>query len=224
MAKKIEPKKDEFVNVETALSSAEMFVEKNRKPILYAVGGVVALVMVVLALRTFYLLPREGEAANEIAHAQALFERDSFNLALNGNAQTLGFKEIASDYSFTASGNLARAYAGICYYRLGDYQNAVKYLTQYDGKDVYFSTLVIGLIGDSYAGLGETEKAVSYFDKAASLKNDVTTPSYLKKAGEAYEVLGKPEKALENYRNIKENYPQSIQAQDIDKYIARIEK
>ncbi|MDR2854348.1 MAG: tetratricopeptide repeat protein [Prevotellaceae bacterium] len=224
MSKKTQEKKDEFVNVETALSSAEQFVEHNKKPILYAVGGVIVLVLLVLATRNFYLRPQENQAANEIYKAQLLFERDSFGLALNGNAQTIGFKRIADDYGLTASGDVSAAYAGICYFQLGDYHNAIKYLSQYGGKDKYFSTTVVGLTGDSYANLNEIDKAVSYFEKASAVKNDVTTPIYLKKAGIAYEALNKPEKALANYQIIKDDYPQSTEAQDIDKFIARVQK
>jgi tetratricopeptide (TPR) repeat protein len=48
------------------------------------------------------------------------------------------------------SGKLAAAYAGICYYKLGQYENAIKYLSQFDGDDNYFTASVIGLTGDCY--------------------------------------------------------------------------
>ena len=38
------------------------------------------------------------------------------------------------------------------------------------------------------------------------------------------EALGKPEKALEVYTQIKDNYPKSSEASDIEKYIARVQK
>ncbi|MDR1653055.1 MAG: tetratricopeptide repeat protein [Prevotellaceae bacterium] len=224
MSKKKQKKQDSFENVETALSSAELFVEKNRNTILYAVSGVILLVLLILAFRSLYLKPREVTAANEIYKTQLVFARDSFRVALEGNVQTLGFKEIASEYSITKSGNLANAYAGICYYKIGDYNNAIKYLNRFDGKDKYLSTIVLGLTGDCYANIGETNKAISYFEKAASKGDDVTTPLYLKKAGVAYETLNKADKAVAAYKQIKENYPNSIEGEDIDKYIARVQK
>lgn len=83
---------------------------------------------------------------------------------------------------------------------------------------------MIGLTGDAYVELGQVEKGISYFDKAANSKNDVISPIFLKKAGVAYESLNKPEKALELYNKIKDNYPKSNEASDIDKYIARVQK
>jgi len=72
--------------------------------------------------------------------------------------------------------------------------------------------------------LGETDKAISYFEKAADKENAVMSPVYLKKAGLVYESLNKPDKAEKEYTKIKDNYPKSPEASDIDKYIARVQK
>jgi tetratricopeptide (TPR) repeat protein len=225
MSKKEDKKHDELVNVEHALTSTEAFIEKYQKQIIYGVGAIVLIVLVALSFRNFYLEPREVAAENEMYKSQAYFAKDSFKIALDGNgAESLGFKDIVSEYGITASGKLAAAYAGICYYKLGQYENAIKYLSQFDGKDSYFAASVIGLTGDCYVELGETSKAISYFDKAADKKNDVMSPVYLKKAGLVYESLNQPEKAEKEYTKIKDSYPKSTEAADIDKYIARVQK
>lgn len=223
MSKKKQKTQDSLQKVETTLSSAEIFVEKNKNKILYVVAGIILVVLLILAFRNFYIKPRETSAANEIYKTQQVFARDSFRIALEGNAQIVGFKDIAAEYSITKSGNLANAYAGICYYKLGDYNNSIKYLNQFDGKNNTLSTTVLGLIGDCYANTGETDKAISYFEKAASQTDDVTTPLFLKKAAIAYESLKKIDKALAIYKQIKADYPNSIEGQDIDKFIARLE-
>ncbi len=224
MAKKETDKRDEFQSVEQALTSTEAFIEKYQKQILIAVGVVVLVVLAILAFRSFYLRPQEITAEKELYQAENYFNVDSFEVALNGNFEFIGFKEIASKYGLTASGNVASAYAGICYYKLGDYQNAIKHLSQYDGKDDYLSATTIGLIGDSYVELKDINKAISYFEKAANLDNQVTAPIYLKKAALAYESVNKPDKAEKCLTSIKEKYPQSIEASDIDKYIERVKK
>jgi tetratricopeptide (TPR) repeat protein len=224
MSKKEVKKQDELENVQHALSASEAFIEKYQKQILYVVAAVVLVVLAVLSFHNFYMKPREVNAETEMAKAQMFFAADSFKIALEGNKETIGFKEIASEYSITASGNLASAYAGICYYKLGQYDNAVKFLSQFDGKDDYFTTVVIGLIGDAYVELGKPEKALNYFEKAGDKNNKVLSPVYIKKAGVVLESLNKSDKALEKYQSIKDKYPTSVEAQDIDKYIARIEK
>jgi tetratricopeptide (TPR) repeat protein len=216
---------DELENVQQVLTTSEAFIEKYQKQILYVVGGVVLLVILILAIRNYYIKPKENQAAYEMYKAQSYFNVDSFKVALNGKLpEFIGFKEIVSEYGITSSGNLASAYAGICYYKLGEYDNAIKYLSQFDGKDENVSVTVIGLIGDCYVEKGETKKAISYFEKAAAADNKVLSPIYLKKAAIAYESLKQPDKALENYNKIKEKYPQSSEASDVDKYIARLSK
>ena len=225
MSNKKDNKPGELENVEHVLSTSEAFIEKYQKQIIFAVAAVVLIVLAVLAFQNFYIEPRETEAENEMGKAQAFFAVDSFKVALDGNGKDfIGFKEIVSEYGITSSGNLAAAYAGICYYKLGQYDNAIKYLSQFDGEDTYFTTSVIGLIGDSYVELGETSKALDYFNKAAGTENEVLSPVYLKKAGIVYESLKQPDKALKAYTEIKDNYPKSNEAADIDKYIARIQK
>ena len=136
----------------------------------------------------------------------------------------MGFREIASEYGITPSGKLASAYAGICCYKLGQYDEAIKFLSKFSGDDNYFAVSVIGLTGDCYVNLNETSKAVSYFEKAADKDNAVLSPVYLKKAGLIYESLNQPEKAEKQYTKIKEKYPKSSEASDIDKYISRVQK
>ncbi len=224
MAKQEVKKTPEIENVQHALTASEAFIEKYQKQIIIGVGAVVLVVLAVLSFNNYYLKPREVSAQNEMYKAQLLFSADSFKVALNGNKETIGFKEIASEYGITASGNLASAYAGICYYKLGEYENAVKYLTQFDGKDNYFTTTVVGLTGDAYVQLGKTDKALDYFEKAEDMKNEVLSPVYIKKAGVVLESMNKPEEALAKYQSIKDSYPKSVEAQDVDKYIARIQK
>lgn len=216
-------KKDEFATVEQALGTSEAFIEKNQRQILIAVGVVVALVLLVLAVRNFYIQPRELAAENEMSRAQMYFANGNFERALNGDDfTTIGFRAIATDFRMTRSGNLAAAYAGISYFRLGDFHNAIKFLSRFNGKDSYLTASVIGLIGDSYVELGEVTKAIGYFERAANMKNDVMSPIFLKKAGLAHESLGNLTRAAASFQKVKDLYPNSQEAADIDKYIARV--
>lgn len=224
MSKKEEKQHDELENVQNALTATEAFIEKYQKQIFIGIGVVAVAVLAVLGGNNFILKPREVAAQNEMYKAQAAFAADSFKVALDGGRGSIGFKEIASEYSFTSSANLASAYAGICSYKLGQYEDAVKFLSQFDGKDDYFSVSVIGLIGDCYVEMNDNAKAISYFEKAADKDNAVISPVYLKKAGLVYESQKENEKAEKAYTTIKEKYPKSQEAADIDKYLARVQK
>lgn len=53
-----------------------------------------------------------------------------------------GFLKVADEFSGTAAGNLANAYAGICYAQLGKYEDAVKYLDKFSAKDQLVSPAI----------------------------------------------------------------------------------
>ena len=224
MSTKNQKTTDEFENVEHALTSSEAFIEKYQKQILYGLSAVALVVIAVLAINNFYVTPRQNAAANEMYKSQVYFAVDSFRVALQGDGlESIGFEEISSEYSMTPSGNLAKAYAGICYYHMGEYEQAIKFLSQYDGDDQYFSVSAVGLIGDCYAELNEPKNAIKFFSKAADAENDILTPYFLKKAAVLLELEGDKEKALKNYQTIKDTYPMSAEAQEVDKYIARLQ-
>ena len=225
---KNEPKKDELTGVagvEHAFSTSEAFIEKYLKQILIAVGAVVVLVILALAVRNFYIQPREVRAEREMHSAQMHFANGNFQQALDGDAfGTIGFRAIASEFRRTKSGNLAAAYAGISYFHLGEYQNAINFLSRFRGRDSHLGIAVIGLIGDSHVQLGDTQRAIRYFEQAANANNDVLSPIYLKKAGLAHESLGQMDRALRNFERIRDSFPMSQEAADIEKYIARVSR
>ncbi|MDR1555521.1 MAG: tetratricopeptide repeat protein [Tannerellaceae bacterium] len=205
------------------VSRSEQFIEKYQKRIIYGVGIVALLVAAVLGFRYGYLIPVEKKAAAALFKGELYFGRDSFALALHGNgADYPGFESIISDYGITRSGNLAKAYAGICYYRLGETEKAIKQLKAFSANDKMLSPAITGLIGDCYLNSGKEKESIPYFEKAARLAdNEVISPIYLKKAGYAYENLQQYNDAIKVYTSIKEKYFNSEEASDIDKYITR---
>lgn len=223
MAKKDKHQDRELENVENALSASEAFIEKYKKEISYVLGGIILITIIILAFKSWYIAPKEAEAQEKIAICQEVFAKDSFQLALDGDGEEiLGFEAIAKDYKFTKTAQLASLYAGICYFQLGNYENAVEWLNDFDLKSVNISPATIGLIGDCYVELEEYEKAVKYFKKASKEENELTAPFYLKKLGVVYEELGEYDNAIKVYTTIKKDYFKSMQAADIDKYIERV--
>ncbi|HIX74260.1 MAG TPA: tetratricopeptide repeat protein [Candidatus Parabacteroides intestinipullorum] len=209
--------------VEELVSQSEMFIENHSKKIIYAIICIAVIVGAILGVKHGYLNPQEKKAAAALFKGEQYFARDSFSLALNGNsADYEGFEAIINQYGSTKSGNLAKAYAGICYFKMGDNQKAMDYLKSFDKTDDMISPAITGLIGDCYVNMGNTQEGISYFEKAAKeADNDVVSPVYLKKAGRAYESLQQYDKAVEAYKTIKTKYQTSMEASDIDKYITR---
>ena len=217
---------DELDKVNAALSSSEQFIQQYQKPILLGLLAIVIIVSAIIGVRHFYVLPRENKAQAEMYKGVFYFEKDSFQLALQGNgADFIGFKAIADEYSSTKAGNLAAAYSGLSLYNLGKYDEAITYLKNFDADEEFISPAIIGTIGDCYVNMDKYEEGVGYFERAAKkADNDMLSPIYLKKAATVYEKLGNKKKALEMYQKIKDSYPKSMSNQDIEKYIVRDEE
>lgn len=209
--------------VEHALTSAEQFFEDNSKIISIIFGTAVAIALILLLAHRFYTVPRETKAQEQIYVAQEYFQKDSFNLAINGDGNYPGFLDIIDNYGRTKIGKLARYYTGVSYLHLGKYKEAIEYLEAFKTDDHLLNPVKTGSTGDAYAELGEKDKAVKLYTEAATLSdNAFTSPIYYLKAGLLYESMGNKEKALELYRIIKDKYAESEQGRTVDKYIARL--
>ena len=209
-------------SVEETLSRTEHYLEENYKTLLILLAVIVGLVGL-FWLGKIYLNKRNDEAQSQMFQAERYLEMDSLKLALNGDGNYLGFLEIASDYKFTSTGNLAKYSAGICYLHLGNYEEAIEYLNKYSRKDKVIGSLALGATGDAYVELGDLEKGVSKYIEAADFaENSFNTPLFLMKAGEIYELSGKFSEALKLYERIENQYPESTEGTTIGKYIARV--
>ena len=222
MAKKSNKTDDQFAQVENALSKTEQYIEDNQNKLMKIVAAVVAVIALFIAYQNLYLEPQAVEAQSEMFNAEIYFEKDSFNLALNGDGQYLGFIDIADQYSSTKQGKLANYYAGLSYLYLKDYDNAIDYLNDFKSDDIVLSSLALGSIGDAYLELDDKDKALSFYKKAANNdENSFTTPRYLMKQALILEYNNEYDGALEIYLNIQENFNESRESQNIDKYIYR---
>jgi tetratricopeptide (TPR) repeat protein len=209
-------------NVEQTLTRTEQYLEENYKPLLIGLGVMVVLVGL-FWLGKIYLNKRNEEAQSQMYMAERYLEMDSLKLALNGDGNYLGFLDIANEYKFTNTANLALYSAGICYLHLGQYENAIDFLNKYSRKDKLVGSLAIGATGDAYVEMGDLETGVSKYIEAADFaSNSFNTPLFLMKAGEIYELNNNFSEAIKVYERIQKEYPESNEGLSIDKYIARV--
>jgi tetratricopeptide (TPR) repeat protein len=223
MSKKNTAGEDRMVAVEEALGKTEQFVEKNQKILMYAIMGIIVVVLAYFGYQKFYISPMEDNAQEQIFMAQKYFEMDSLQRALHGDGNALGFIDIIDDYGSTKTGNLAKYYAGICYLKMGNFEEAIDQLESYDPVDQLIGPMAIGAIGDAYLELNEPDKAVSYYlDAANEVNNDFTSPMFLYRAGMTYEMLGQYDDAYDAYNKIYKEYFRSNEGRNIERNIARM--
>ena len=215
---------DNLQELESALTKTERFIEENQKPITYVIVALVVVVIAYLGFTRFYLQPRQDEALSQMFMAENYFERDSFNLAINGDGNYLGFLDIIDDYKMTKAANLAKYYTGISYLHLGEYENALDYLNDFNSKDLLLGPIAEGAKGDASLELGETDAALKHYRNAYKMNdNELTSPVYMMKAAKVLESIENIEDALALFQELKEKYPQTVEGQEADKYIARLQ-
>jgi len=209
-----------FETIETNLSKTEAWIENNQKILVITVSAVVLVILAFFCVKSYYITPKNNEAQEQIFQAEKYFEEEQYENALQGDGNNLGFLDIIEDYGFTKTGNLAKYYAGVSYLNSGDYENAIRYLKKFKGRDNIIAPIAKGCIGDANWELGNAEEAAKYYVKAAKAsKNAFTAPVYLKRAAAVYEELGRYQDAVKAYETIKFNYPTSNEATGIEKYI-----
>ena len=220
MAKEIKNENAEAV-VE-AVSKTEKFFQDNGKLISIICAAFVVACALVFCWFKFAYQPKVNEAQGQMAAAEQNFRAGDFELALNGDGNALGFVQIIDEYGKKA-GKAVYFYAGVCELQLGEWEQAIKYLESYKGKDTILAARATACIGDAYVGLEDYKKALGYFEKAAAECDNMFAAGYLLKAGIVAEKLGDNKKALGFYETIEDKYPQSMEAYEIGKYIARVE-
>lgn len=211
-----------FQTIEESLSRTEQFLEKYQKQLTVVAVVVLGVVGSIFAYKQFYIKPLEIEVQEQMFVAQQYFERDSFDLALNGDGDYPGFVQIIDDYGSTSAAKLANYYAGVSYFKIGEFDNAIDYLSDFSTDDNLLAPVALGCLGDSYVESGDFDKAAEYYKKAAEKsENNLTGPIFLMKLGRVNEELGDWQAALDAYENIKKDYRDSDEGRSIEKFITR---
>lgn len=222
--KEAEEMQDPEVKIESALNRTEEYLHRNGKTLLTILTVIVLLVAGFFAYKYLILGKRQDNAGAAMFTAEQLFQLDSFDLALNGDGNNAGFLEVIEKYGSTPQANIAHHYAGVCYFKMGDNDNALKYLAEYStsngAPNQVINALNKGLQGDILSQKGDYDKAAAMYGEAVKISdNSLTAPMYLKKLGLVYMKQGNSKAAIETFTRIKEDFPGSLEGRDIDKYL-----
>ena len=215
--------KEKTEAVVEAVSKTDLFFKENKNLIIGVAVAAVLVAFGIFAFQKWYYQPKAREAQQQLYPAEMAFKAESWETALNGDGNNLGIAQVIEDYG-KATPAAAWFEAGICELQLGNYESAIDYLKNYKGKDAILKARSISCMGDAYVGLEDYAKALDCFVKAAGVIDNIYAAAYLLTAGVTAEQLGKNEEALKYYKTIKEQYPQSMEGYDIDKYISRLAK
>jgi tetratricopeptide (TPR) repeat protein len=216
---------EEVILNDGARDKVQDFLDQYKKPVGGAVLGIFVAVLLGWGYMAFIKKPKEKNAQVQIIRAQQYFEMDSFNLALNGDGQYLGFEAIIDQFGGTKAGMGARLYAGISALNTGDFQKAVDHLDRFKTSDALLNARKYGCLADAYAELDNMDAALSNYQKAvkAAPDNEIVTPVYLLRLAKVQEIQGKNEDAIASYKQLSDNFPESMEGKAAEKELARLE-
>jgi TolA-binding protein len=218
-------KRTEHVEKTDALNRMDAFWKRNQKVITYVSLAIIVIVGGWWAYKQYVVKPKEEQAQSAIFKAEEYYRMDSLQPALNGKDADKGFLYVIKNYGGTKSGELARFYAGICYLRLRDFDNAIKYLKDYDTDSRLIQALAWGRLADAYSEKGDKSKAVDLYKKAGRYfpEDEVNSPEFLFRAAQLLELDNKNTEAVDIYKEIKEKFPKSEKGSQADRYIYRLQ-
>ncbi len=210
---------------EVVIAKAKDFWERNSKVISIVFVVVVLGVGGYFGYKNYIQKPKEQKAVDASFKAEEYYRMDSASLALKGDGQSLGFLKIIDKYGSTDAGNLACFYAGVCYIKMDDNVNAIKYLKKFSTSSKPVKARVYKLLGDASGDLGKHADAVDYYKKAAHAFEDDKDNSAEALFLAAYmsdRILKNQKQAIELYKELKEKYPMTSQGADAENYLAQL--
>jgi tetratricopeptide (TPR) repeat protein len=216
--------KNTGLDVAESIDKAESYIHDNKKSLGIIGGALLAVVLAYFGYNQFIVKPQEENAQQEMFMAEQYFGQDSVNLAINGDGSYPGFQEIIDNYSSAPSGNLANYYLGMSLLKKGDYEKAIEALKNYDAEDDITGALALGGIASAHLELNQLDESLNFFKKAADWDdNNFTRPLFMMRQAFVYEKKNDYQSAIDIYNQIKNDFPFSSEARDIEKYIGRAE-
>lgn len=213
-----------LVDIIETKNSATSYIEDNQNTIFGAMLLAALIFGGFYAYKYLVKKPRAAEAMSQMYTAENYFQQDSFAKALQGGGEGVpGFLDIIDKYGSTSSGNTANMYAGLSYLHLGDFDGALGHLKAYKAKDELTKAWKYGAMGDCYSEKKDFAAALDAYQKAAANDNNEAAASYYTyKAALLNESQGNKDKAIKQFERIRSDFPNSPEAQDVDRHLARL--
>lgn len=208
-------------NIDTKLVSLSDRAAKNKKLFYWTLG-----ILVAIGACWGGWLYYNNDRNDKAVKAYNAADEKVMNATLDGDSiAAIEFGKVADQFSGTDAGNVAALQAAQAYYRLGKYNETVKYLDMFSTDEEVMSAQADLLLGDAYVNLKKYDDALKAFDSAAKKGNgnDQIMPVALWKEANVYDAQKKYQDALNCYQQIKTAFPTYMFGNGMtpDAYIAR---
>jgi len=219
VSRKHELREDRVV---TLYARALGIIENNKAAVYGSLVGIVVILALIFGF-SYVQSNRNADALEAMSQAVSRYEQGDYAAAIDGDMSFTGLLEIVDDYGSTKAGNLARFYAADALYRLGDLDRALPLFEAYDKGDNYLGASAYAGEAAIYEARGDHAAAAERYRHAADVfVSKVTSPDYLLKAGREYQLAGDTRAATDAYEQIREDFEDSPEAQNVDFYLAQL--
>lgn len=177
---------------------------------------------------TYFLLPAydslladDNSAAEMMFFAEHAFRNGDFKKALYGDDYYKGFETLVENFTPSKQQRLSLIYAGLSAFQLKEYQKAIDFMELVKTNDRFFSVIVKGVQGDSYAQMNDFVQASQKYEEAVNANsNYLTNGVYLVKLAAIAHRNGDYAQAYKYLTVVENEYPQSYVMSDIKKFLA----
>jgi len=173
----------------------------------------------------YYSQAQEKEAQQLMGSAEQYYLNGDYKNALTGSEEdfTVGFEQIINNYSGTKTANLAKYYAAVCEYNLGNTRQALTYMNDFEVPEGILGVAPLSFKAVLHAELREHEKAAETYTRAAEHDlNESTTPYNYLKAAHSFDDAGNSEKAKTFAQKVVDEYPNSMLATRAQRLLGKL--
>lgn len=197
---------------------------KERRKHIITVGSLVGAIIVLYILLAFYNNSVRQKAYALELEAYEYYYGADINSPLTEEKRWRKALELFGESVKVRSTPSALFYLGNCYYKLGEYDNAVKEFRKFVkefSENEEIIPIVYQKLASSLMKIGQRDEAFEMLWKLADLSGGIFRDTALVLEARYYNELGDPMKELEKYRELVTLFPQSSW---VPEAMARIEK
>ncbi|MEL7834491.1 tetratricopeptide repeat protein [Fodinibius sp. Rm-B-1B1-1] len=221
--KQVKEELEQDVLLET-FSKAQSFYDQNKNSV---IGAAIALVILIGGSVGYYYYSeaQESEAQQLMGQATQAYLQGNYEEALNGSDAdfTVGFEQIINNYSMTEAANLAQYYASVSAFKLGNSQEALQYIQNYEVPEGIMGVGPLSFHAAIHTELGNHAQAAELYVKAAEWDvNESTTPYNYLEAANAYHDASDKERAQEYAQKIVDEYDDSDQVTQAEQLLGML--
>lgn len=205
-------------------SKAQSFYDSNKNAV---IGAAIALIVIIGGSVGYYYYStsQENQAQQLMGQATQAYLQGNFQQALTGSETdfTVGFQQIINNYSMTDAANLARYYAAVSEFKLGNPMEALSYIQEYEVPEGIMGVGPLSFNGVVHTELGNHTQAAELYVKAAEWDmNDSTTPYNYLEAAKAFHDAGNNTEAQKYAQKIVTEYANSSQVANAQKLLGML--